>query len=115
MWVGSTIGTQAIKPVEFDEYAEPDSLGLYKQSTYSGQGAKLGNGNTLSFNMKKQQPDKSYWIEAAASWDADGDVWGKSENGQTERFPGTTTKTVTLNNIAISGGGTSFKRISEHM
>ena len=113
LWVGSTNWNTSNKnyTLSLTNTQNPDSLGLTSNPTYnSGQGAKLGNGNTLSFNMKKQTTGaKSYWIEAAASWDADGDVWGKSENGQTETFSGTTTKTVTLNNITISGGGTSLQ------
>ena len=113
LWVGSTNWNPSNKnyTLSLTNTQNPDSLGLTSNPTYNGgQGAKLGAGNTLSFNMKKQTTGtKSYWIEAAASWDADGDIWGKSESGKSETFSGTTAKTVTLDNITISGGGTSLQ------
>jgi hypothetical protein len=76
----------------------PDGLALTNTPSYNGgAGAMLGDGNTLSFGMKKATSGaKSYWIEAAAAWGADCDIWGKSEIGKTVSFSGTTTNTITL-------------------
>ena len=63
--------------------------------------------------MKKQTTEQSYWIELPfVDMTA---TFGKSENGQTETFSGTTTKLFTLNNITISGGGTSSAYIRAYV
>jgi len=109
LWVGSTNWNPNNKgyTLELTNTRNTDALSLTNTPSYNGgAGAKVGNNNTLSFNMKKQTSGSgSYWIEAAAAWGANGEIWGKSESGKTVTFSGTADMPITLNNLAISNIG----------